>query len=62
MALGLKIAVLMGFNADIFVQKVLRGSILCYKCKIDFLKGNGGEIVKFQYKYTPVPKFFCSWH
>jgi len=25
MALGLKIAVLIGFNRDIFVQKVLRG-------------------------------------
>jgi len=29
MALGLKIAVLMCFNADIFVQKALRESILC---------------------------------
>jgi len=28
MALGLKIAVLMGFNGAIFVQKTLRGSIL----------------------------------
>jgi len=39
MGLGLKIAVLMGFNGDIFVQKVLRGSTLCSSCKKnDFFK------------------------
>ena len=41
MAMGLKIAVLMGFNEDILVLKVLRGTILCYWCKIDFLKEMG---------------------
>ncbi len=28
----------MGFNGDIFVQKELRGTILCIKCKTDLLK------------------------
>ncbi len=38
MALGLQIAVLMGFNEDIFVLKVLRGTIFCTLCKTDLLK------------------------
>ncbi len=28
-----------------------------YLVQSRFIKGNGGEIVKFQYKYTSVPKF-----
>ncbi len=38
----------MGFNEDIFVQKVLRGTIFLYRVQNRFIKGNGGEIVKFQ--------------
>ncbi len=31
----------MGFNGDIFVLKVLRGTILCIECKTDLLKEMG---------------------
>ncbi len=38
----------MGFNGDIFVLKVLRGTLFLYLVQNRFIKGNEGEIVKFQ--------------
>ncbi len=43
----LKISVLMGFNGDIFVQKVLSFTFLCL-VQNKFIKGNEGGILKFQ--------------
>ncbi len=38
----------MGFNGDIFVQKVLSGSLFLYLVQNTFIKGNEGGILKFQ--------------
>jgi len=44
------------FNGDIFVLKVLRGTISCTYYKIDLIKEIEVNLVKFQLKYTHVPK------